>query len=1066
MRHSALLWVLFLSLPAVPQGPSPAPPSGSQKQAAQKGEAAFTLERLYSRARFENDGGARREDIYWIKVLDEQAVRHFGEFPLAYQPDSEELAINEVSVQKPDGTVMPTPVSGIQDVSAMPGQLPIFVDLRQKVISVSALRPGDVLRVDAVWTVKKPIAPGQFWFDYSFNTKDVVRDEQLEVDVPADRAIALKLAPGAPAEANGGQGVTSGGRRIYTWKTSRAATAAKEPEHQPGEDWPAADVRLSSFRNWDEFGRWFTPLAIAKPDAAVKAKADSLTAGARDEQAKVDAIYRFVSTQIRYVSLSFGLGRFAAHAPADVLKNQYGDCKDKAVLIGALLDAVGVKAVPVLLNTTRSIAGDFASPLEFDHMISMVPKSTQRPESMWMDATIEVAPLGMLAFETRDKRVLTLDGSGHATVARTPLDPPYPSTFDLSVDGAVDAIGVLTAKVTMALRGDRELAARGAVRALPRENLKDFVEALAQATGLDGDVSDAATTDPIATADPFRITFHLRHKDALNWAAASSELKVAVKPHLAWTSADDRKDLHRIPLGAPSFDRRRLSLDLPVGYEGSAPAAISVTRVGISYTSSYSVDGRHLTVSRDLTTTAREIPESAFGEYSALARAVDADTSQVFKVRGTVSGTPVVPPGATSGELYGAANAAWYAKRYDAAAALYKASADADPKNGDAWIGLGLAYEQLEKYADAEAAIRKQIELDPFNKRAYSDLGSVLKSAGKTSDAIAAYGKHVELNPLDGAAFKELGVLDDDLDRFADEIVALEKAAALVKPDAWVYADLGTAYMLTKHPDEARRNFDRALELESTPALWTKVAWSLAEGGIDLDRAEELARKSEKQIIADSAAIDVKSATSAQLDRTGTLAWTWDAIGWIRFQRGDLAAAQEYTHAAWLLGGYTRTASHMGQVYQKRDKLADALSFYLTAESMTNSPTPEMLQRVKSLAGGGDLKLMVDAARRMLPSYRYVRLSSGRPSGTPQQTAQFLVVLTNDHKAIDVRFEGGAESVRPEQDALRSAWYQVEVPGPAPARVLVVVNVACDAKQVCAAFVEYPNRAKLKKQPN
>src|SRR5205823_14142359 len=147
------------------------------------------------------------------------------------------------------------------------------------------------------------------------------------------------------------------------------------------------------------------------------------TAGAADEAAKIAAIYRFVSTEIRYVSLSFGLGRFAAHPPADVLRTQYGDCKDKAVLLRALLEAAGVRAVPVVINTTRSVDDDFASPLEFNHMLAVVPRAASL-DGMWMDATLEVAPLGMLGPNTRDRRALGLAGNSKGALIRTPAEPP------------------------------------------------------------------------------------------------------------------------------------------------------------------------------------------------------------------------------------------------------------------------------------------------------------------------------------------------------------------------------------------------------------------------------------------------------------------------------------------------------------------------------------------------------------------------------------------------------------------------------------------------------------------
>jgi Domain of Unknown Function with PDB structure (DUF3857) len=314
MGKTHSLALVFWAASVALQGQAPPAPSSAAR--TPDAQAAFSFERIHTKVRFENDGSGRREQTLWIKVLDEQAVRQFGEFSLAYQSESEDLAMTDVAVQKPDGTVVPTPVSSVQDLAAMPpGQLPVYIDVRQKVASVTALRPGDVLRITGVWTLKKPIAPGQFWFEHSFDDNDAVTDEQLELDLPADRAVALKIRSGAPAEDHAGAGSVAGGRKTYRWKTSHPEARTTPEVTQPGDDAPAPDVRLSSFRTWDEFARWFTPLAYAKPDASVKAKSDALTAGATDDAAKIAAVYRFVSTEIRYVSLSFGLGRFAAPRP-------------------------------------------------------------------------------------------------------------------------------------------------------------------------------------------------------------------------------------------------------------------------------------------------------------------------------------------------------------------------------------------------------------------------------------------------------------------------------------------------------------------------------------------------------------------------------------------------------------------------------------------------------------------------------------------------------------------------------------------------------------------------------
>ena len=870
-----------------------------------------------------------------VRVLDEQGVRAFGQIPLFYQSETESLDVTKVEVVKPDGSVTPTGAGGMQDLAVrLSEQIPLFVDVRQKMITVSALRPGDTVRLEARWTTTKPIAPGEFWFEYSFNRKDPVVDEQLEIDVPADRAVAIESGATGPAEASGGRGTVETGRRIYRWKTAHAADAAPPEPPEPGVDRPAPDVRLSTFEDWNEFAGWFYGLASASPDAAVKAKAAALTAGAPDEAAKIDAIYGFVSKEIRYVSLSFGLGRFAAHPPAQVLANQYGDCKDKAVLLEALLQAAGIRSVPVLVNTTRSVAADFASPMEFDHMIAMIPRGADPAAGLWMDATLEVAPAGMLSEGVRDRQVLRLDGPKRASVVRAPADPPFPSILSADVDGAVNALGVLTAKVTVAARGDVELFARAVVRSVPREKLKEFVTGFVSAFGIDGDVFDVSTSDPTNTMGPFTFAFQWRKGGFLDWAAADSRLPALFELPFADSRGADGNDLKRVYLGSPRKIGFHARIALPDGYDIETPQPVEAAQAGLAYASAYALDGRTLVVDREVTLGAREIPASAFGAYAAFRTTVEADLKQRARVHGHVTAAPEVPAGATADELYHAAYAAYQAKRYDAAVALWTRNTEIDPKMGTAWDALGLAYQKLEKYDEAAAAIQKQIDLDPYNKRAYSDLASVLKNAGKKALAAKAYARHVELNPLDGDAFKELGYLYEDLDRYGEAAAALEKAVGLLKRDEWLEANLAAAYLHLEQPDKARAAVAKALEFGSGAALKNKLAWDLAVAGVDLDRALELGLAAERDLSDRTRALDLSSVTSSHLDDVDTLAALWDTLGWIYFKKGDLEAADRYVRAAWQLGGQAEVAYHLGQVSEKRDKLADALSFYLTAQAL------------------------------------------------------------------------------------------------------------------------------------
>src|SRR5260370_2997420 len=136
---------------------------------------------------------------------------------------------------------------------------------------------------------------------------------------------------------------------------------------------------ITSFSNWSEVSAWYAVLERDRrvPRAEVKAKADEVVRGAKSELEKVQAIYEYVARNIRYVSLSFGVGRYQPHFAGEVLSNQYGDCKDKATLFEAMLEAEGISAGPVLLQTDGDVATEMPNPLDFDHAISFVKAGGQ-----------------------------------------------------------------------------------------------------------------------------------------------------------------------------------------------------------------------------------------------------------------------------------------------------------------------------------------------------------------------------------------------------------------------------------------------------------------------------------------------------------------------------------------------------------------------------------------------------------------------------------------------------------------------------------------------------------------
>ena len=227
--------------------------------------------------------------------------------------------------------------------------------------------------------------------------------------------------------------------------------------------------------------RWST--TGASPMKRSRLEAEKLTQGKTDDMAKVKALYEYVSRNIRYVSLSFGLGRYQPHAAGEVLSNGYGDCKDKNTLLAALLASEGFQTTSVLIGSQHELDPEVPSPSQFDHVITRVPV---KGKDIWLDSTNGVAPFRMLSAPLRDKEALAIPVAGKASLVRTPADLPFEAFDRTQFNGSINETGTLKTHVAIQMRGDQELFFRFALRQMPGNRWKDFFTMILQRIGYAG----------------------------------------------------------------------------------------------------------------------------------------------------------------------------------------------------------------------------------------------------------------------------------------------------------------------------------------------------------------------------------------------------------------------------------------------------------------------------------------------------------------------------------------------------------------------------------------------------
>lgn len=470
--HLKLLRAALLSLAAAPalvaQTPAPAP-DAFQSQ-------ALVFERSETTYRMKADGTGERTVHATLRIQSEAAAHQFGVLSFAYASASETPRIALVRVHKADGTTVDTPpADAIEMAAEVTREAPLYSDLKEKHIPVRSLSAGDKLEYEVDTTIDKAEAPGQFWGADHFTAPGtiVVLAEVLTLEFPKDKYVQVWSPNHKPAVSE------HDGLRAYTWNVAQlvppaptsdgndeskdaAAKTPKDPDlDADGRALPS--VAWTTFHTWAEVGDWYRGISLSRaaPSDALRARADEITKDAKTPEEQVRALYNFVSGHTRYVGIDFGVGRYQPHPAAEVLANQYGDCKDKDTLLEALLRAKGFATAPALIGAGIVPVPEVPTPAVFNHVITTVDLPGGR---IWLDSTPEVAPYRFLSAAIRDEQALVVPASAPASLERTPAGAPYPFEDRFEAVAELDADGKLTGKITSRYRSDNEVIVRALAR--------------------------------------------------------------------------------------------------------------------------------------------------------------------------------------------------------------------------------------------------------------------------------------------------------------------------------------------------------------------------------------------------------------------------------------------------------------------------------------------------------------------------------------------------------------------------------------------------------------------------
>jgi tetratricopeptide (TPR) repeat protein len=1033
-------------------------PAEAAPQKPDYSQEAIVVEQVSTTYRFEADGTGRRELNMRVKVQSDAGVERFGQLIFGYSSANEKLDMDYVRVRKADGTVVNAAATDVQDLTApVAREAPIYTDLRQKHITVPGLRPGDTLEYHIVWTVHTPLAQNHFWAEHDFIKKGaIVLDDELTINIPSASKVKLKTEPGFEPTIK-----EQDGRRIYSWKHAQLKPESEEAEKekegdeedagQPDPDEFHPDVQMTTFQSWDEVGQWYAALQRDRvvPDEKIKLKAEEIIKGRTTEKEKAQALYEYVAKNFRYVSLSLGTGRYQPHAAADVLVNQYGDCKDKHTLLASMLAAAGLRAYPVLMNSARKLDVDVPSPGQFDHVISAIPLGN---ETLWADTTAEIAPVGLLSPQLRNKKALMIPTSGPARLETTPAEPPFLSSELVTVEGTVDELGKISAHARLVLHGDSEMFMRFMFRRTPKANWKSLGFYLGMAGGVTGDVTDIKTTDPADLEKPFEVEFNVTRNDFLDWSSKKIKLELPFPPFNLSAGARKAGNKKPIELGPPIDISYSLKLTLPSKYQMRLPLPLKVSRDYAEYAATYKLEGQTLLGQRTLRLRQREIPAERLQDYQAFAAAARSDSTQTLALETDVAGTPAIPDSVKTEDLMQAAEAAANNDNYPVAEQLLRRVIEKEPKHKTARRNLGYVLTAQRKFPEAIAVLQEQTKINPFEDYAYNLLGRVYWLQQDYANAEQSFRKQIEVTPLNPTAHANLGQMLVDWRKYKEAVPELEQAISLAPEEELLHVSLGRAYLNLGEDEKSIKSFEEALKIDRSPLVLNDIAYYLAVKGVQLDKAQQYAESAVTSMANSLRNVEAANLTLDDLHNVAALAAYWDTLGWVYYQKGDLDAAEKYVKAAWLLQQHSEVGHHVGAIAEKRGNKAEAIRMYAQG-AVADRVVPEPRESLLKLVSADGIEKLLTTAKTELPAYNKIDVGPLGPEVKAQVEAEVYLVFTPDAsrnaQVSEVKFIRGAESLKASVAQLKKVKYQLVFPDSSPTKIVRRGTLVCPKAGFC-----------------
>jgi hypothetical protein len=599
--------------------------------------------------RVEDNGRVTTLERGAIKILKNEG-KDEASTAVVYLKDTGKVKDFRAWLIRPSGDVKKYGKDQILDVSA--AQNDVYDEVRAKVVSAeSDAEPGAIFGYE--WTTEDRSVFTQF--DWVFQEQLPTQLSRFTITLPEGwRAEGVMFNRPKIAPQVNGSSYTWELRDLpyITWEPSAPAFTNIAPRLAVSY-FPAGGAKSEvgpSFDSWSAVSKWLTSLSEGQAalDDALAGKARQLTANSKTEMEKIQAIGRFAQS-INYISIQTGIGRgggYRPHSAIEVFAKAYGDCKDKANLMRAMLRAINITSYLVCIYSgdPTYVREDWPSPQQFNHCIIAVKVSDETQAAtivkhptigrlLIFDPTDDTTPVGDLPDHEQGSFALIIAGEDGALL-RMPETPSEANSLERETDVVLLPDGTISVKLRERSIGQSAVNERRGYKGLPKPDYVKLIE-----KWITRNVTGAAVSkvEPVDNPGDGRFALDVEFSAERYGQLMAGRLlvfKPAIVSRQNFSLPVDSVRRHSVVLDPRAYSET-VKVKLPDGFAvDEIPDAVKLNVPFGSYTTSYEIKDGHLHFKRSLIVRSATIPA---GEYDMVRKffgsVLAADQSPVVLVK-------------------------------------------------------------------------------------------------------------------------------------------------------------------------------------------------------------------------------------------------------------------------------------------------------------------------------------------------------------------------------------------------------------------------------------------------